>query len=91
MQLGFGNLMGFFFFPPFSYILCLELLNFVCSDRGETLTSISRLYGVSIQRIVAVNANIIDVDFVLEGQCLNIPFNAEETQMVRFQNKLANS
>ncbi|RWR92685.1 DNA-directed RNA polymerase subunit beta [Cinnamomum micranthum f. kanehirae] len=48
---------------------------------GETLTSISRLYGVSIQSIVAVNASIVDVDFVLEGQRLNIPFRAEETKM----------
>lgn len=55
------------------------------------MTSISRLYGVSIQSIVAVNASIVDVDFVLEGQCLNIPFRAEETKMVRFQTKLTNS
>lgn len=55
------------------------------------MTSISRLYGVSIQSIVAVNASIVDVDFVLEGQRLNIPFSAEETKMVRFQTKLTNS
>ncbi|KAJ4952694.1 hypothetical protein NE237_029526 [Protea cynaroides] len=41
---------------------------------GETLTSISRMYGVSIQEIAEVNATIVDVDLVFEGQCLNIPF-----------------
>ncbi|XP_077224749.1 uncharacterized protein LOC143858042 [Tasmannia lanceolata] len=49
---------------------------------GETLTSISRQYGVSIHAIAAVNENIVDVDFVLEGQRLSIPLDAEKTRMV---------
>ncbi|XP_042483388.1 uncharacterized protein LOC122063748 isoform X2 [Macadamia integrifolia] len=42
---------------------------------GETLTSISRLYGVSIQEIAEANATIVDVDLIFEGQFLNIPFS----------------
>ncbi|KAI3464301.1 hypothetical protein Pfo_020964 [Paulownia fortunei] len=40
---------------------------------GETLTSISKLYGVPILEIAAANKGIADVDLVFEGQHLNIP------------------
>ncbi|KAF6167016.1 hypothetical protein GIB67_041271 [Kingdonia uniflora] len=50
--------------------------------KGETLTSISRQYGVSIQAIVVANSKIVNVDVVLEGDRLKIPaFIAEETQV----------
>nr|XP_016475892.1 PREDICTED: uncharacterized protein LOC107797507 [Nicotiana tabacum] len=39
----------------------------------ETLTSISKLYGVPIYEIAAANKQIIDVDLVFEGQLLNVP------------------
>ncbi|XP_043718878.1 uncharacterized protein LOC122666849 isoform X2 [Telopea speciosissima] len=41
---------------------------------GETLTSISRTYGIPIQEIAEVNATTLVVDLIFEGQCLNIPF-----------------
>ncbi|XP_004250651.1 uncharacterized protein [Solanum lycopersicum] len=39
----------------------------------DTLTSLSKLYGVPIFEIAAANKEIIDVDLVFEGQHLNIP------------------
>ncbi|KAH0746053.1 uncharacterized protein [Solanum tuberosum] len=39
----------------------------------ETLTSLSKLYGVPIYEIAAANKEIIDVNLVFEGQHLNIP------------------
>ncbi|KAH9781463.1 hypothetical protein KPL71_008483 [Citrus sinensis] len=45
---------------------------------GETLTSISKQYGVSVYSIAAVNKNIVDVDLVFEGQRLNIPSSVRE-------------
>ncbi|KAH6775143.1 hypothetical protein C2S52_012704 [Perilla frutescens var. hirtella] len=40
---------------------------------GETLTSISKLYGVPVLEIAASNEEIADVDLVFEGQQLKIP------------------
>ncbi|KAK4391294.1 hypothetical protein Sango_2192700 [Sesamum angolense] len=40
---------------------------------GENLSSISKLYGVPIHDIAAVNKDIVDVDLVSQGQHLNIP------------------
>ncbi|KAK4801950.1 hypothetical protein SAY86_000153 [Trapa natans] len=40
---------------------------------GETLSSISKKYGVSIHAIATVNRDIVDVDLVYEGQHLWIP------------------
>ncbi|KAL5704090.1 hypothetical protein ACHQM5_022563 [Ranunculus cassubicifolius] len=40
---------------------------------GENLTSISRLYGASVQSIVRVNEEIVDRNLVFEGQLINIP------------------
>ncbi|GMI85099.1 hypothetical protein HRI_002179300 [Hibiscus trionum] len=40
---------------------------------GETLSSISKMYGVSVHSIAAANKNIVDIDLVFEGQLLNIP------------------
>ncbi|KAK4413411.1 hypothetical protein Salat_2753700 [Sesamum alatum] len=49
-----------------------KILVHVVKD-GENLTSISKLYGVPIHDIAAVNKDIVDVDLVSEGQHLNIP------------------
>ncbi|KAL0456325.1 UNVERIFIED_CONTAM: hypothetical protein Slati_0971700 [Sesamum latifolium] len=49
-----------------------KILVHVVKD-GENLTSISKLYGVPIHDIAAVNKDIVDVDLVPEGQHLNIP------------------
>ncbi|KAB5529872.1 hypothetical protein DKX38_019953 [Salix brachista] len=50
---------------------------------GETLTSISKQYGVSRYSVSAANKNILDVDLVFEGQFLNIPASAPaDTQVV---------
>ena len=43
------------------------------SGRGETLSSISKQYRVSIYSIAAANKNIEDIDLVFGGQHLNIP------------------
>ncbi|XP_031283750.1 uncharacterized protein LOC116142456 isoform X2 [Pistacia vera] len=45
---------------------------------GETLTSISKQYRVSVYSIAAANKNIVDVDLVFEGQHLKIPSSARE-------------
>lgn len=50
--------------------------------RGETLTSISKQYSVSISAIAAANRSIIDIDLVFKGQHLNIPSASGDTQMV---------
>ncbi|KAL2456109.1 hypothetical protein Adt_46939 [Abeliophyllum distichum] len=42
-------------------------------EKGETLSSISKLYGVPIHEIAALNKDIVDVDLVFEGQRLNVP------------------
>ncbi|XP_020531786.1 uncharacterized protein LOC18448485 isoform X3 [Amborella trichopoda] len=47
---------------------------------GETLTSISRKYRVSIELIAAANTDITNVDFVLEGRSLNVPIVSKEIQ-----------
>ncbi|KAL0351286.1 UNVERIFIED_CONTAM: hypothetical protein Scaly_1517300 [Sesamum calycinum] len=46
---------------------------FFGSSRGENLSSISKLYGVPIHDIAAVNKDIVYVDLVSQGQHLNIP------------------
>ncbi|CAK7327834.1 unnamed protein product [Dovyalis caffra] len=51
---------------------------------GETLSSISKQYGVSIYSIASANKNIMDVDLVSKGQLLNIPASAPaDTQTVK--------
>ncbi|KAJ4713770.1 LysM domain containing protein [Melia azedarach] len=58
---------------------------------GETLTSISKQYGVSMYSIAAANKNIVDIDIVFEGQKLNIPsFSREEIQVTR-KNRISSS
>lgn len=44
-----------------------------CIGRGETLSSISKKYGVPINSIVTLNRDVVDVDLVYEGQHLGIP------------------
>ena len=51
-------------------------------DRGETLTSISKQYGVPMYEIAEANKNLVDVDFVFEGQQLNIPSAAKKFEVV---------
>ncbi|KAL8482433.1 hypothetical protein ACS0TY_028564 [Phlomoides rotata] len=56
---------------------------------GETLTSISKLYGVPILEIAAANKETPDVDLVFQGQHLNIPSVAVNPQLCHFEgNKL---
>ncbi|KAF5192583.1 transmembrane protein, partial [Thalictrum thalictroides] len=43
--------------------------------QGETLTSISRLYGVSLYSIALFNEKVVDINIVFEGQRLNIPLS----------------
>lgn len=50
--------------------------------RGETLTSISKQYSVSISAIAAANRSIVDIDLVFKGQHLNIPSASGDAQMV---------
>ncbi|XP_027091192.1 uncharacterized protein [Coffea arabica] len=57
---------------------------------GETLTSISKLYGVAIYEIAAANKDIVDVDLVFEGQHLNIPLStAVPLQMQKSERALS--
>ncbi|XVE55056.1 hypothetical protein DITRI_Ditri03aG0130700 [Diplodiscus trichospermus] len=47
---------------------------------GQTLSSISKIYGVSVNSIAAANKDIVDIDLVFKGQLLKIPANSlEET------------
>ncbi|XP_034676429.1 uncharacterized protein LOC117907138 isoform X5 [Vitis riparia] len=56
-------------------------VHMVKDGRGETLSSISKQYGVSIYSVAAANKNIEDIDLVFCGQHLNIPSSAVgETQ-----------
>ncbi|XWS23440.1 hypothetical protein CRYUN_Cryun28dG0014000 [Craigia yunnanensis] len=49
---------------------------------GETLSSISKMYGVSVYSIAAANKDIVDIDLVFKGQLLNIPASSlKETQL----------
>ncbi|KAL5559835.1 hypothetical protein UlMin_036046 [Ulmus minor] len=48
---------------------------------GETLSSISKQYGVSVYAIVAANKNLVDVDLVFKDQHLNIPSVARDTHL----------
>ncbi|KAK4567639.1 hypothetical protein RGQ29_003409 [Quercus rubra] len=50
---------------------------------GETLTSISKQYSVSISAIAAANRSIVDIDLVFKGQHLNIPSASGDTQMAK--------
>lgn len=50
--------------------------------RGETLSSISKQYGISIYAIAAANKTILDIDLVFEGQHINIPSATGDTQVV---------
>lgn len=56
---------------------------------GETLTSISKQYGVSVYSIAAVNKNIVDVDLVFEGQKLKIPSSVGEQLQAIWRNRLS--
>ncbi|KAM7278762.1 hypothetical protein ACFE04_005896 [Oxalis oulophora] len=54
--------------------------------QGETLTSISKLYGISIYSIAAANKNVLPLDLVFYGQHLNIPmYAAGRTTMEKMQ------
>ncbi|MBA0874536.1 hypothetical protein Goshw_018127 [Gossypium schwendimanii] len=51
---------------------------------GETLSSISKMYGVSVHSIAAANKNIVDINLVFQGQLLNIPSSSLlDTQLDR--------
>ncbi|KAE8022305.1 hypothetical protein FH972_008115 [Carpinus fangiana] len=48
---------------------------------GETLSSISKQYGISIYAIAAANKNILDIDLVFKGQSINIPSATRDSQV----------
>ncbi|XP_059451230.1 uncharacterized protein LOC132182038 [Corylus avellana] len=48
---------------------------------GETLSSISKQYGISIYAIAAANKNILDIDLVFKGQRINIPSATGDSQV----------
>jgi LysM repeat protein len=50
--------------------------------RGETLSSISKQYGISIYAIAAANKHILDIDLVFKGQSINIPSATGDSQVV---------
>ncbi|KAA3487028.1 DNA-directed RNA polymerase subunit beta [Gossypium australe] len=51
---------------------------------GETLSSISKMYGVSVHSIAAANKNIVNINLVFQGQLLNIPSSSLlDTQLDR--------
>ncbi|KAG8472709.1 hypothetical protein CXB51_034734 [Gossypium anomalum] len=51
---------------------------------GETLSSISKMYEVSVHSIAAANKNIVDINLVFQGQLLNIPSSSLlDTQLDR--------
>ncbi|TYJ01224.1 hypothetical protein E1A91_A13G138600v1 [Gossypium mustelinum] len=51
---------------------------------GETLSSISKVYEVSVHSIAAANKNIVDINLVFQGQLLNIPSSSLlDTQLDR--------
>ncbi|KAG6435247.1 hypothetical protein SASPL_100117 [Salvia splendens] len=52
---------------------------------GETLTSISKLYGVPVLEIADSNKEIVDVNVVFEGQHLKIPSAASECAQLNFK------
>ncbi|KAG6431953.1 hypothetical protein SASPL_103525 [Salvia splendens] len=55
---------------------------------GETLTSISKLYGVPVLEIADSNKEIVDVNVVFEGQQLKIPSAASEcAQLCDFEGR----
>ncbi|XP_030528393.1 uncharacterized protein LOC115739429 [Rhodamnia argentea] len=52
-------------------------------EEGETLSSISKQYGIPIHTIATFNKNIADLELVYEGQVLKIPLSkrcAEKTE-----------
>ncbi|KAG4166247.1 hypothetical protein ERO13_A13G118401v2 [Gossypium hirsutum] len=51
---------------------------------GETLSSISKVYELSVHSIAAANKNIVDINLVFQGQLLNIPSSSLlDTQLDR--------
>lgn len=57
-------------------------------EGDETLTSLSKLYGVPIYEIAAANKEIIDVDLVFEGQHVNIPSYVTACSQTNQQEKI---
>lgn len=66
-----------------NWFLIMPVFSWLQHSRGETLSSISKLYGVPILEIAASNEDIADVNLVFEGQSLKIPSAAEWAQLVR--------
>lgn len=57
---------------------------------GETLSSISKQYGIPIHPIVTLNKSIVDHELVYEGQVLKIPLSkryAEKTEKKKLLKK----
>ncbi|XP_056164593.1 uncharacterized protein LOC115686794 [Syzygium oleosum] len=49
-------------------------------EEGETLSSISKQYGIPIHTITTLNKSIVDLDLVYEGQVLKIPLSKRCTE-----------
>lgn len=51
---------------------------------GETLSSISKQYGIPIHPIVTLNKSIVDHELVYEGQVLKIPLSKRYAEKYLF-------
>ncbi|WRX30304.1 LysM domain - like 8 [Theobroma cacao] len=59
--------------------------------RGETLSSISKKYGVSVYSIAAANKDIVDIHLVFKGQLLNIPASSLKETLLAKKSRLWHS
>ncbi|XP_017981653.1 PREDICTED: uncharacterized protein LOC18592837 isoform X2 [Theobroma cacao] len=70
--------------------ICAHLVkDFKC--RGETLSSISKKYGVSVYSIAAANKDIVDIHLVFKGQLLNIPASSLKETLLAKKSRLWHS
>lgn len=63
-------------FSLFIWFFCFlegHFFSFSCNCSGESLSSISKLYGVPLSDIAAANEEMVGMGLVFEGQQLNIP------------------
>ncbi|XP_022719822.1 uncharacterized protein LOC111277684 [Durio zibethinus] len=83
------------FYPLYSgFLSFMNIPNLFSSlnCRGETLSSISKMYGVSVYSIAAANEDIADIDLVFKGQLLKIPApSLLDTQLDQAKNRLWHS
>ncbi|XP_021288271.1 uncharacterized protein LOC110419512 isoform X2 [Herrania umbratica] len=68
--------------------------DYICAHvvkEGETLSSISKMYGVSVYSIAAANKDIVDVHVVFKGQLLNIPASSLKETLLAKKSRLWHS